>query len=216
MQIKAAVVRERSGPFLIDTVELCDPRPEELTVRVVATGICQINLHGRERLFHFALPCRLRSRRRRRGACGWRRSARLRAGRSRRDVISLVRNPLELQPAQNLLRRALARPENARHPARRVDAFVEGRCSGLQRIFPTVVLRHLCAHAGTFCSQGAQGRSAGHPWSACLQRANRGRSGAQCHETETGRRHRHFRRRRGRAFRLDGGKNRRVRSHRRQ
>jgi len=47
MQITAAVVRERSGPFVIDTLELCDPRPEELIVRVVATGMCQTDLHGR-------------------------------------------------------------------------------------------------------------------------------------------------------------------------
>jgi len=41
MQIKAAVVSERSGPFVIDTLELCAPRPEELIVRVVASGMCQ-------------------------------------------------------------------------------------------------------------------------------------------------------------------------------
>jgi aryl-alcohol dehydrogenase len=51
MQIKAAVVRERSGPFIIDTLELCDPRPEELIVRIVATGMCQTDLHGRDGYF---------------------------------------------------------------------------------------------------------------------------------------------------------------------
>jgi len=30
MQIKAAVVRERSAPFVIDTLELCEPRADEL------------------------------------------------------------------------------------------------------------------------------------------------------------------------------------------
>jgi aryl-alcohol dehydrogenase len=48
MQIKAAVVSKRSGPFVIDTVELSDPRPDELIVRVVASGMCQTDLHGRD------------------------------------------------------------------------------------------------------------------------------------------------------------------------
>ena len=56
MQIKAAVVRERSGPFVIDTLELCDPRPEELIVRVVATGMCQTDLHGRDGYFASPYP----------------------------------------------------------------------------------------------------------------------------------------------------------------
>ena len=55
MQIKAAVVRERSGPFVIDTLDL-DPRPEELIVRVVATGMCQTDLHGRDGYFASPYP----------------------------------------------------------------------------------------------------------------------------------------------------------------
>jgi aryl-alcohol dehydrogenase len=48
MQIKAAVVARKSGPFAIETVELCAPRPDELIVRVVASGMCQTDLHGRD------------------------------------------------------------------------------------------------------------------------------------------------------------------------
>jgi aryl-alcohol dehydrogenase len=48
MQIKAAVVSKKSGPFAIQTVELCAPRPDELIVRVVASGMCQTDLHGRD------------------------------------------------------------------------------------------------------------------------------------------------------------------------
>ncbi|MGA2891466.1 MAG: NAD(P)-dependent alcohol dehydrogenase [Xanthobacteraceae bacterium] len=48
MQIKAAVVSERSGSFVIDTMELCEPRADELIVRVVASGMCQTDLHGRD------------------------------------------------------------------------------------------------------------------------------------------------------------------------
>ena len=48
MQITAAVVHEKSGPFVIDTFELCEPRPDEVIVRVVASGMCQTDLHGRD------------------------------------------------------------------------------------------------------------------------------------------------------------------------
>jgi aryl-alcohol dehydrogenase len=56
MQIKAAVVSERSGPFVIDTVELCAPRPDELIVRVVASGMCQTDLHGRDGYYATPYP----------------------------------------------------------------------------------------------------------------------------------------------------------------
>jgi aryl-alcohol dehydrogenase len=48
MQIKAAVVSEKSGPFTVESLELCEPRPDELIVRVVASGMCQTDLHGRD------------------------------------------------------------------------------------------------------------------------------------------------------------------------
>src|SRR4029077_11908614 len=56
MQIKAAIVRERSGPFAIETVELCEPRPDEGIVRVVASGMCQTDLHGRDGYFDSPYP----------------------------------------------------------------------------------------------------------------------------------------------------------------
>ena len=48
MQIQAALVRERSAPFVIETLELTEPRADELIVRVVASGMCQTDLHGRD------------------------------------------------------------------------------------------------------------------------------------------------------------------------
>jgi aryl-alcohol dehydrogenase len=56
MQISAAVVRERSAPFIIDQLELCDPRPDEVIVRVVASGMCQTDLHGRDGYFASPYP----------------------------------------------------------------------------------------------------------------------------------------------------------------
>jgi len=48
MQITAAVVRSRSGDFHIETLDLCDPRTDELLVEVVASGMCATDLHGRD------------------------------------------------------------------------------------------------------------------------------------------------------------------------
>jgi aryl-alcohol dehydrogenase len=56
MRIKAAIVNERSGPFVIDTVELCAPRPDEVIVRVVASGMCQTDLHGRDGYYASPYP----------------------------------------------------------------------------------------------------------------------------------------------------------------
>jgi len=40
MQVTAAVLRRRSGPFGLETVDLEAPRAGEVLVRVVATGVC--------------------------------------------------------------------------------------------------------------------------------------------------------------------------------
>jgi aryl-alcohol dehydrogenase len=56
MQIQAAIVRERSGPFVIENVELCEPRADEIIVRVVASGLCQTDLHARDGYYESAYP----------------------------------------------------------------------------------------------------------------------------------------------------------------
>jgi aryl-alcohol dehydrogenase len=43
-----AVVREQGGPFLIEAVELEGPRPDEVLVEVVATGMCHTDLLVRD------------------------------------------------------------------------------------------------------------------------------------------------------------------------
>ena len=48
MKIKAAVVPTRAAPFEIDTLDLTDPRPDELLVEVAASGLCATDLHGRD------------------------------------------------------------------------------------------------------------------------------------------------------------------------
>src|SRR6266702_7732438 len=44
MRIEAAVIREANAPFRIESLELDDPRPNEVLVRIVATGICHTDL----------------------------------------------------------------------------------------------------------------------------------------------------------------------------
>ena len=130
MQIKAAVVHERSGPFVIDTVELCAPRPDELVVRVVASGMCQTDLHGRDGYYASPYP----------GVYGHEGAGVVHAvgsavrsfpRRSRRHVLSVVRHLRELRAAGAQLLRSRFRPENEGHARRRLDAPRQERHAGL-------------------------------------------------------------------------------------
>ena len=56
MQITAAVARERAGIFTIEQLELTDPRPDELLVKIVASGMCQTDQHGRDGYYNTPLP----------------------------------------------------------------------------------------------------------------------------------------------------------------
>jgi aryl-alcohol dehydrogenase len=56
MDITAAVARERFGAFTIETLDLTEPRPDEVLVKVVASGMCQTDLHGRDGYYNTPLP----------------------------------------------------------------------------------------------------------------------------------------------------------------
>src|SRR5512139_2915140 len=56
MQIVAAVARERAGNFSIEKLDLADPRADELLVRIVASGMCQTDQHGRDGYYKTPLP----------------------------------------------------------------------------------------------------------------------------------------------------------------
>jgi aryl-alcohol dehydrogenase len=56
MQITAAVAREKFGPFSIEHLELTEPRPDELLVKIVASGMCQTDQHGRDGYYNTPLP----------------------------------------------------------------------------------------------------------------------------------------------------------------
>ena len=44
MQITAAVLRSQDGPYSLEEVELAPPRPDEVLVRIVATGMCHTDV----------------------------------------------------------------------------------------------------------------------------------------------------------------------------
>ncbi len=56
MDIRAAVIRKKGGPFQIETLTLDDPRPEEVLVRIVATGMCHTDMVARDQLYTVPLP----------------------------------------------------------------------------------------------------------------------------------------------------------------
>jgi len=73
-QIRAAVVREKGGPFSIETLSLEGPRRDEVLVKVVATGLCHTDMVARDKVYPVphpirAWPRRRRNRRERRSGC---------------------------------------------------------------------------------------------------------------------------------------------------
>lgn len=55
MQAQAAVMSEPHGRWTIETLEVAAPGPHEVLVRVVASGICQTDVHARDGFF--PIPC---------------------------------------------------------------------------------------------------------------------------------------------------------------
>jgi aryl-alcohol dehydrogenase len=48
MQVTAAVLRTGNGPFTVETLEVAEPRSNEVLVRMVAAGMCHTDLLSRE------------------------------------------------------------------------------------------------------------------------------------------------------------------------
>jgi aryl-alcohol dehydrogenase len=55
-RVRAAVVREKGGQFLLEDVRLEAPRPTEVLVRVVASGVCHTDMVVRNQDFTAPLP----------------------------------------------------------------------------------------------------------------------------------------------------------------
>jgi aryl-alcohol dehydrogenase len=56
VKIRAALVREKSGPFVIEEVELDEPREDEVLVRIFGSGICHTDLMARDQYLQVPLP----------------------------------------------------------------------------------------------------------------------------------------------------------------
>jgi succinate semialdehyde reductase (NADPH) len=55
--MRAAVVRERSGPFRVEQLRDPEPGPGEVLVNVAACGVCHTDLHIHDGSVPFPLPC---------------------------------------------------------------------------------------------------------------------------------------------------------------
>ena len=56
MNITAAVVHEKGGPFIIEPAILADPVNDEIRVRIVAVGICHTDLNSRDQFYPMPFP----------------------------------------------------------------------------------------------------------------------------------------------------------------
>lgn len=56
MRIKALVVHEKSGPYLLEDVDIDEPKDDEVLVRIVAVGVCHTDEFGRNQGTPIALP----------------------------------------------------------------------------------------------------------------------------------------------------------------
>ncbi len=54
--IRAAVVREKGGPFIIEQLRLDEPRADEVLVRVVAAGMCHTDMVVRDQVYPVPQP----------------------------------------------------------------------------------------------------------------------------------------------------------------
>lgn len=55
-KIKAAVVRQKGGPFQLETLTLENPRRDEVLVKMVATGMCHTDMVARDKVYDVPHP----------------------------------------------------------------------------------------------------------------------------------------------------------------
>jgi aryl-alcohol dehydrogenase len=56
LDVEAAVVEAKGDPFRLRTVKVEEPRPDELLVRIAATGVCQTDAHSRNQEYPVPMP----------------------------------------------------------------------------------------------------------------------------------------------------------------
>lgn len=55
-EIRGAVVRRKGGPFQVENLTLDDCRPDEVMIKIVATGMCHTDMVARDQLYEVPLP----------------------------------------------------------------------------------------------------------------------------------------------------------------
>jgi aryl-alcohol dehydrogenase len=56
LRARVALMPEQGGRWIIDEVEVAEPGPDEVLVRVAASGICQTDVHARDGFFPIPFP----------------------------------------------------------------------------------------------------------------------------------------------------------------
>ena len=55
-QIRAAVIRDKGGPFQIEALTLEEPRRDEVLVKIIATGMCHTDMVARDKVYDVPHP----------------------------------------------------------------------------------------------------------------------------------------------------------------
>lgn len=56
MHIRGAVLEAKGGPFVLEDLDMDEPRADEVLVRIVASGICQTDAHARNQEMPVPMP----------------------------------------------------------------------------------------------------------------------------------------------------------------
>ena len=210
MKITAAVTPAKSQPFSLATLDLDDPRDDEVLVRVVATGLCHTDLVCRDQAYPVPLPAVLGHEGagivERVGA----RVTKVVPGDPVVPVLQHLRPVPQLPGRRHRLLHGSVRAKLHLPARRRVDDPGPGRKAGPWLLLSAIVVCHACARDRGQCGQGAPGRAAGAARPARLRRPNRCRCGDEHAQPARRDRHRRLRRRLRRAVRGDGGPRRRL------
>ncbi len=138
-------------------LELCEPRADELIVRVVASGMCQTDLHGRDGYYAVLISGGVTDTK----APAWFTPSAAPWATLRPATMSSCRIR-GAETCANCRRQrpnyCLARPQSEERKERALDGstlLCEERRAGLWRVFPAILVRHFRAHARALRGQSA-------------------------------------------------------------
>ena len=145
-KMSAALSHGPDSPFALQTVEIEEPRADEILVRIVATGLCHTDLFTKSALPKKTRPLRVRPRR-----CGNRRGRRLvdhpyLRRRSRAAELSELRSVPSMPKWASGVLRTLTSTQQLRCAHRRFGADHPERHSDQVRVLRSVEFRAIRHH----------------------------------------------------------------------